>query len=81
VSRPEIWPSVEANCTATPGWMVSVDPFGTVMSPCTMYGLPDVVQVWLMMLPPVMVVLASAGAAMPTAAATRKHCTDFASPP
>ncbi len=60
VSRPEAWPSEAANCTVVPAWMVSVDPAGTMMSPCTMYGLPAGLQVWLMMLPPGTTVSASA---------------------
>src|SRR3954470_5607368 len=49
-----------AACTLVPGCSVSVEPAGMTTSPCTMYGLPAAVQVWLMTLPPVMVVDAAA---------------------
>src|SRR5262249_42279813 len=56
VSRPAAWPSVSATCTSRPALMVRNAPFTTVMSPRMMYGLPASVQVWLMMLPPLMIV-------------------------
>ncbi len=36
VSSPEICPSLLASCTVVPAWIVSVDPTGTMASPCTM---------------------------------------------
>ncbi len=68
VSRPAAWPSVDANCTVVPASIVRNAPVGTIASPCTMYGLPAGVQVWLMMLPPATIVSA---AAPPAVAAIR----------
>ena len=61
-SRPLAWPSVLANCTIVPAWMVRNAPEGTVMSPWTTYGFPAGVHVWLMMLPPTMFVACAARA-------------------
>src|SRR5262245_42383524 len=78
VSIPAACPSVAANWTTVPAWMVRDAPAGTVTSPWTMYGLPAGVQVWLMTLPPVTVVCAPAGravrrqAAVAAAANTRR---------
>src|SRR5262245_55215032 len=50
-SWPEAWRSPDANCTTVPAWIVRNAPAGTVMSPCTMYGLPAGVHVSLTTLP------------------------------
>src|SRR5262249_31250596 len=89
VSSSAAIPSVVANCTSTPGWMFRSAPEGTVMSPCMMYGLPAGDHVWLMTLPPVIVVLVAAladaqriaatvAATTPRIACTRSPALDMA---